>query len=134
MSGQDDDPMAAQPFSELRSSGLLWLINRVVFHPRGFALALSVRDGEPAGWKLLGDGSEVWRFEGDEDVLFEAAMATLNERSVAAPAQCETERPWCGAPRDLGGQQPCPLAEPCDARTCRLGSAVSNETYRADAS
>ncbi|GIE30140.1 hypothetical protein Ait01nite_031850 [Actinoplanes italicus] len=40
------------------------------------------------------------------------------------------ERPWCGAPSELGGQQPCPLAEPCDIYTCRVGRAVGNESYR----
>jgi hypothetical protein len=66
-------------FGELRSSGLLWLINRVVFHPRGFALALTMHGDEATGWKLLGDGSEVWRFDGDEDDLFEQANRTLND-------------------------------------------------------
>lgn len=58
-----------RPFSELRDTGLLWLINRVAFHPRGFALTLhTVRgdDGDTVtGWSLEGDGQEVWVF-GDE--------------------------------------------------------------------
>lgn len=54
-----------RPFSELRDSGLLWLINRVVFHPRGYALALHFTDvvpsgGTATGWALYGDGSEPW--------------------------------------------------------------------------
>lgn len=68
----------ARPLEELSPSGLLWLINRTVFHPRGFALALVQRNGKVIGWNLLGDGSEVWRFETDEDVRFEAVEATLN--------------------------------------------------------
>lgn len=44
------------------------------------------------------------------------------------PAKADA-RPWCGAPRELGGQQPCPLTEPCDAGTCRVGSKVGSETY-----
>jgi hypothetical protein len=71
--------MSARPFSELRDSGLLWLINRVVFHPRGYALALEMRDGQAVGWKLLGDGSEVWGFAPPEDDDFEHAQATLRE-------------------------------------------------------
>lgn len=60
-----------KPFNELRTSGLLWLINRVVFHPRGYALALVYAGqwpniGEPCGWKLLGDGTEPWTM-GDPD-------------------------------------------------------------------
>lgn len=72
--------MADQPvrtFDELKTSGLLWLINRVVFHPRGFALGLVRKDGEVVGWRLLGDGSEVWHFNDDEDAIFAAAEATL---------------------------------------------------------
>lgn len=55
-----------RPFAELRETGLLWLINRTVFHPHGFALALHVdSDGNATGWELLGDGSEPWTFGGD---------------------------------------------------------------------
>jgi hypothetical protein len=74
MPGHDE---AVRPFAELRDSGLLWLINRALFHPRGWALALSYRDGQVVGWRLLGDGSEVWRFTDDEDENFAAAEATL---------------------------------------------------------
>ncbi|GGQ48744.1 hypothetical protein [Streptomyces asoensis] len=38
---------------ELSESGLLWLINRTVFHPRGLALALYQEGDEALGWKLL---------------------------------------------------------------------------------
>lgn len=50
------------PVTDLHSTGLLWLINKVVFHPRGFALAMVYQDGEFAHWVLEGDGSEPWRF------------------------------------------------------------------------
>jgi hypothetical protein len=43
-------------------NGLLWFINRCVFHPRGYALALEANTG---GWYLLGDGGEPWVFGGD---------------------------------------------------------------------
>jgi len=68
-----------RPFSELSSAGLLWLINRVVFHPRGFMLAFHVNEvGEAIGWSLQGDGSEVVYFTPEiEDQLFMAAQATL---------------------------------------------------------
>lgn len=53
--------LESRPFSELRDTGLLWLINRVVFHPRGFALGITHdADGNATGWTLLGDGSEAW--------------------------------------------------------------------------
>ena len=44
---------------DLRSDGLLWLINVALLHPRGFALAV---DSETGGLSLLGNGSEPWRF------------------------------------------------------------------------
>lgn len=70
----------ARPFSELRDSGLLWLINRTVFHPRGFALGLVTDEtGAVVGWLLEGDGSEPWMFSPafEEVELFRAAEATL---------------------------------------------------------
>jgi hypothetical protein len=42
-----------RPLLELSESGLLWLINRTVFHPRGIALALYQEGDEARGWKLL---------------------------------------------------------------------------------
>ena len=52
-----------RPFADLRPTGLLWLINVTVFHPRGYALALHFEDAEHqvcTGWSLMGDGSESW--------------------------------------------------------------------------
>lgn len=49
---------------ELRDSGLLWLINRVALHPRGYALAFHYDDdGDFIGWSLMGDGTEPWAFD-----------------------------------------------------------------------
>lgn len=49
-----------RPWSELRDSGLLWLINKALFHPRGFAFTVVYRDGEAVAWYLQGDGRAVW--------------------------------------------------------------------------
>lgn len=67
------------PVRDLRETGLLWLINKVVFHPRGFALAMVYRDnGEFMHWALLGDGTEPWQFEsGTDDEQFARAEETL---------------------------------------------------------
>jgi hypothetical protein len=60
---------------DLRSSGLLWLINRAVFHPRGFALAIDSKTGV---FSLLGDGSEEFTFTPDDDAAgFKASAITL---------------------------------------------------------
>lgn len=68
----------SRPFSELSDSGLLWLINTSVLHPRGFALALVLDDsGNATGWQLLGDGREVWMFGEEMHDQFDAIQQTL---------------------------------------------------------
>ncbi|XVV35022.1 hypothetical protein ACQPXT_13640 [Streptomyces sp. CA-100214] len=70
----------ARRFAELRDSGLLWLINRVVFHPRGLALALHADEaGALYGWSLLPspDGGP-WTYPEDtEPGHYRSAEATL---------------------------------------------------------
>lgn len=68
-----------RPLLELSESGLLWLINRAVFHPRGLALALYQEDGEARGWKLLAAaGGEPFTFpESVDNDGFRRAEATL---------------------------------------------------------
>ena len=89
------------PWTEFQKSGLLWFVNRFLFHDLGYALSLAhevidgVRDPEPAGWRLLGDGSEPWRFADPEDekyltllstVLDEATIGKLRRRLADAAA------------------------------------------------
>lgn len=68
------------PLLDLRDTGLLWLINRSVFHPIGLALGFAYDDdGRFAGWCLFGDGSEPMRFDDTADhEFFAKAMATLD--------------------------------------------------------
>ncbi|MHC3474663.1 hypothetical protein ACYF6T_39040 [Streptomyces sp. 7R007] len=75
----DGTELAVRPWMELKESGLLWLINRTVFHPRGLALGVAYTDdGEVIGWTLLGDGSEPIHFSPeDEPEFFAQARATL---------------------------------------------------------
>lgn len=47
---------------DLRGDSLLWLINRVVFHPRGYALSYDTDTGD---FHLIGEGTEPWVFPGD---------------------------------------------------------------------
>lgn len=70
----------ARPLIQLKENGLLWLINKAVFHPRGFALVLHVdRHGNGIGWSLEGDGSEAWQMgdDIDEDALLGRVQALL---------------------------------------------------------
>lgn len=94
-----------RPFDDLSSSGLLWLINASVFHPRGFALAVKVVDGKAVGWLLLGDGSEPWYFDGQRDEKFAAVEATLAAARAANRRDCGT----CGDTGAVGDEgEACP--------------------------
>lgn len=75
-------PGALRPMPELSSSGLLWLINRQVFHPRGIALALEVEAANPR-WRLRGNGTEPWSFETEIDNDY-FARATATMRAAGA--------------------------------------------------
>ena len=55
------DPRATRPV-DLQADGLLWLINREVFHPRGYALGY---DPEERTFVLMGDGTEPFVYPGD---------------------------------------------------------------------
>lgn len=67
-------------FDELRSSGILWLINRVVFHPRGFAVALVLDKDKAVGWGLFSTANPPFVYSNeDDDALFRAAEKTLAE-------------------------------------------------------
>lgn len=48
-------------------TGLLWMINQVIFHPRGYAMYISL-DGEgvATGWGVMGNGRERWAFVDDD--------------------------------------------------------------------
>jgi hypothetical protein len=76
-------------WEELVNSGVVWAINRAVFHPRGFALAIHTNDaGDFIGWTLKGDGRapyiftdkmfeiEMERFKAFERLLFDNFIAT----------------------------------------------------------
>ncbi len=52
-------------FVDLRTSGLLWLINKSLLHPRGYALGY---DSHTKRCILYGDGKEPWHYvTTDED-------------------------------------------------------------------
>jgi hypothetical protein len=81
MSFRDDAPSGRwHDFLDLSDTGMLWLINRVVFHPRGFAFAVTEDEHGRLGWQIFGDGTEpvVFTSEEDEDLKFRIAENFLN--------------------------------------------------------
>lgn len=73
-----------RPLAELRTWGIVWLLNRVVFHPSGYAFCFAVDDGgEVVGWTLLGDGGErLGAVHIDERELLIRTMALLEPRPI----------------------------------------------------
>lgn len=60
---------------DLIDDGLLWLINKAAFHPRGFALAY---DTDTKEFILWGNGDEPWAFTEEVDnEKFKAVEAAL---------------------------------------------------------
>ena len=97
--GTSDGADFPHPFSELRPSGLLWLVNRAVFYPRGYALALVFDvDGVALGWHLQGDGSEPFWFSPEDDVdSFAAVEQTLRASSPSVGQVAAQTAPVVGA-------------------------------------
>lgn len=69
----------------LVDDAVLWYINRVAFHPRGFALGYIHDTG---AFVLLGDGGEVWNMGStDEDERFATFEAALDRARGAVEGQ-----------------------------------------------
>lgn len=65
--GTEDWWTDTKSFGDLRERGVLWAINRYIFHPRGFALAYGKDEqGEYFRVFVKGDGATVG-FEKDSD-------------------------------------------------------------------
>lgn len=73
--GEGSESGAGRPVL-LLDDGILWWINRVAFHPRGYALAVDPVTGV---FYLLGDGSETFSFgpESDETAHLERIKALM---------------------------------------------------------
>ena len=73
--------ITTRTFKEFRERGLLWAINRQIFHPRGLAVAFIINDdGDVVGWDLVGNGKEVYVFDDKtDDSGFENFHKTLRE-------------------------------------------------------
>ena len=70
----------------LEQDGILWAINRQIFHPRGFCLGLT----EAGNFVLMGDGSETWHFDEALDNRKKVAFDRLLEE---AGTQTDSRRP-----------------------------------------
>lgn len=86
------------------------------------AIAFGFRRGEVADadlgsamGELLTGGEVSIVGESQGRALF--ALSELITDETPEPA----DRPWCGAARELGGQQPCPIEQPCPDGTCVIG-------------
>lgn len=73
--------MSAHSLSDLEESGLLWLFNESVLHPRGYHIGLISEDEHVVGWLLMGDGTEVVLPDPsvDPDVAFNKVQRFLKE-------------------------------------------------------
>lgn len=67
---------------DLREDGLLWLINRTVFHPRGFAMGV----GSDGGVTLYGDGAEPWHYAVACEVEDPSNIVNEDEKFAAVEA------------------------------------------------
>lgn len=77
-----------RPFTELSDSGLLWLINRTLFHPSGLALAVHTdEDGTAYGWSLLrSPDGEPWTYDAETDADRLHRAETTLAAALGAPA------------------------------------------------
>lgn len=84
------------PLEDFLDTGLLWIINREVLHPRGFALGIARPDpqhGQPdAVWTILFDGTETVSYGPDDTV-------SNQQRADALNALLDACRPALNAPR-----------------------------------
>jgi hypothetical protein len=64
---------------DIKDDAILWMVNRSVFHPRGYALGQIDHDDGSVEFVLLGNGTEVWSMPNDsvEDEKFNAFEALL---------------------------------------------------------
>lgn len=78
---EDNNPSTP---ADLHDDGILWMLNRTVFHPRGFAAGF---DPVTGNFQIFGDGTESWNYaesmEQAENERFRAFEALLERARVA---------------------------------------------------
>ena len=82
----------------LEQDGILWAINRQIFHPKGFCLGLT----EAGNFVLMGDGSETWHFDEALDNRKKVAFDRLLEQ---AQTQTDSRRPINAKPTNTVEQE-----------------------------
>lgn len=76
---------------DLVGSGLLWLINTALLHPRGYAMTLHYEaQGYCIGWSIQGDGGEPWKFGDDTQPAFDAIKELLSKDYGTYPTNSGT--------------------------------------------
>ena len=74
---------------QMREDGILWMLNRTVFHPRGFALGIDRE--HPTRLFLQGDGTEPWSYDPSieeiENDLFNRFEAMLDRQRQMATGE-----------------------------------------------
>lgn len=70
--------------TDLRDYGLIWAINKMILHPRGYAMSINLdhETGEAIGWNILGNGTEPHSFDEGSDLggftKFQKLLAQLS--------------------------------------------------------
>jgi hypothetical protein len=68
---------------DLHDDGILWLINKSIFHGRGFALGHVPGTSD---FVLLGDGTETWRYATPEEQAGREDLLSEDEKFKAVEA------------------------------------------------
>lgn len=92
-SGPGDPDHEIFDMQALLDNGLVWAMNRFVFHPRGMAMWMhAVPAGVPAeeqtaaGWGIARADDGIWSFDAETDLAgrdkFDAFMAYIRDRAI----------------------------------------------------
>jgi YD repeat-containing protein len=106
-------PETARPLETLSATGLLWLFNSEVLHPRGFALALAYNEaGLVVGWTMQGDGVAPMAFDAETNAEKSATVEAFfaNERVARAANATAPSAPICSCPPGSAHDLFCPIA------------------------
>ncbi|MFM9590762.1 hypothetical protein ACKI16_29670 [Streptomyces scabiei] len=101
-----DPDSGARSLTQLRESGLLWLINRLVFHPRGLALALHLDEhGQAYGWSLTACAEPTEDSPALDDHAYACAEKTITDALAVLPALAPAPTPSLRCARCAGPGQ-----------------------------